>query len=122
MARCKICGAAHSVCGPATTVIPVDERIENRKQGDMSLQRYTIATGRRGEHTTTVKLTEAEAKRVGATPVGGEKKAAKPASNKARTPRNKTGKTVEKKVAEKSTEPTTPASGVEDASDPDASE
>ncbi|QTV79481.1 hypothetical protein [Microbacterium sp. NIBRBAC000506063] len=79
----------------------------------MSLKRYTIPSGRRGEHTITVKLTEAEAKRLGATPAAA--KAAKPAANTKRTPRNKAAKPAAK------TAPKADAS-VEAASDPDASE
>ena len=115
MAKCKVCGAPHKACGPSTTVIPIDERIQSRKQGDMSLKRYTIQSGRRGEHTITVKLTEEEAKRVGATTL---EKTGKPASNKARTPANKA---APKKSTAKP-EPSAPAKGVEEASDPGASE
>jgi hypothetical protein len=105
-------------------VIPVDERIQTREQGDMNLKRYTIQTGRRGEHITTVKLTEAEAKRVGARPIDAEQKATKPAANKARTPRNKAAKPATSKTAAKPSMPasTKPAANIEDASDPDASE
>ncbi|MGQ7313378.1 hypothetical protein ACUOFU_16855 [Microbacterium arabinogalactanolyticum] len=93
----------------------------------MSLKRYTITSGRRGEHTITVKLTEAEAKRLGATEVGGTPaKAAKAPANKARTPANKTAKRTAAKAVKgaKTTEQTPPAppAGVEEASDPDASE
>lgn len=89
----------------------------------MSLKRYNITSGRRGEHSITVKLTEAEAKRLGATEVGSEGKAAKPAANKARTPRNKAAaKPAAKKTPAKSTKPAEPAKGVEAASDPGASE
>lgn len=126
MAKCKVCGAPHKACGPRTTVIPVDERIEHRKQGDMSLQRYNVQSGRRGEHTITVKLTEAEAKRLGATPV--DKKAAKAPANKSRTAAN-TSRTAanKKKAAPKPKAAKAPAtapaaSGVEAASDPGASE
>ena len=87
----------------------------------MSLKRYTITSGRRGEHTITVKLTEAEAKRLGATEVGETPaKAAKAPSNKARTPANKTTKRPAAKTAEQT--PPAPPAGVEEASDPDASE
>lgn len=124
MAKCKVCGAPHKACGPSTTVIPVDERIETRERGDMSLKRYRMKSGRRGEHTITVKLSDADAKRLGAEPIDGspEKstKAAKPA-NKSRTAANKTAKPKVEKVAA-TPAPQTPATGVEDASDPDASE
>lgn len=130
MAKCKVCGAPHRSCGPSTTVIPVDERIETREQGDMSLKRYTITSGRRGEHTVTVKLSDDEAKRLGvfdqSAPSEGKPAAKKaPAKTstprKARTPRNKAAKPAADKAAE--TAPATPPAGsVEDASDPDASE
>ncbi|MGK9222064.1 MULTISPECIES: hypothetical protein [unclassified Microbacterium] len=88
MGTCKICGAQHASCGPRTTVVPVDERIETREATDMALKRYNVKlrTGRH-ETETVMKLTPDEAKRLGATEV---KQAAAPA-NKARTaPKNKT--------------------------------
>ncbi len=88
----------------------------------MSLKRYTITSGRRGEHTITVKLTEAEANRLGATEVGGTPaKAEKAPANKARTPANKEAAPKSRKAPAKPA-PTPPAQGVEEASDPDASE
>lgn len=124
MAKCKVCGAPHKACGPSTTVIPVDERIESREQGDMSLKRYRMKSGRRGEHTITVKLSDEEAKRLGAEPVDGapaKAKAAKAPANKSRTAANKTAKPKADKAAAKPA-PQTPATGVEEASDPGASE
>ncbi|KQQ65707.1 hypothetical protein [Microbacterium sp. Leaf320] len=96
----------------------------------MSLKRYTITSGRRGEHTVTVKLSDDEAKRLGVfdqstSPEG--KPAAKKvpaktgAPRKARTPRNKAAKPAADKAAEPAAV-TPPAGSVEDASDPDASE
>lgn len=124
MAKCKVCGEPHKACGPSTTVIPVDERIETREQGDMSLKRYRMKSGRRGEHTITVKLSDADAKRLGAEPIDGnpEKstKAAKPA-NKSRTAANKKAAPKADKAPAKQA-PQTPVNGVEEASDPGASE
>ena len=118
MATCKVCGAPHRSCGPSTTVIPVDERVTSRKKDLMSLQRYTISTGRRGEHTTVVKLTEAEAKRLGAIPVDGDEKKSTTPSNKARTPSNKGGQP--KKSATKPAPPANPVNKAE--TKPDASD
>ena len=97
----------------------------------MSLKRYTITSGRRGEHTVTVKLSDDEAKRLGvfdqSTPSEGKPAAKKaPAKTstprKARTPRsNKAAKPAADKAAE-AAPVAPPAGGVEDASDPDASE
>lgn len=96
----------------------------------MSLKRYTITSGRRGEHTVTVKLSDDEAKRLGvfdqSTPSEGKPAAKKaPAKTstprKALTPRNKAAKPAADKAAEVAPG-TPPAGGVEDASAPDASE
>lgn len=125
MAKCKVCGAPHKACGPSTTVIPVDERIETREQGDMSLKRYRMKSGRRGEHTITVKLSDVDAKRLGAEPIDGapEKaaKAAKAPANKSRTAANKKAAPKADKAAA-TPAPQASATGVEDASDPGASE
>jgi len=74
----------------------------------MALKEYEVTVDGRHPHKTTMLLSEADAKRLGAVEV----KAARPASNKARNPSNKAAKPAATKSR----------AGVEDASDPDASE
>ena len=81
----------------------------------MSLKEYEVTVDGRHPHKTTMLLTEADAKRLGATEV----KAAKPA-NKAKTPANKSRTAANKSTPKTAPKTATPA--VEDASDPDASE
>ena len=76
----------------------------------MGLKRYDLTIPRRGgDVTTTVKLSDADAERLGLKKPAASKAAAKPA-NKARTASNKAVK------------PAAAKSSVEAASDPDASE
>lgn len=85
MAKCKVCGAPHKACGPASTVIPVDQRI-TEGGSTVGLKKYQISVPRRGgDVVTTVKLSDEDAKRLGAKPVD-------VTESKARTPRNKAAK------------------------------
>lgn len=118
MAKCKVCGAPHAVCGPRTTVIPVDQRVTARKEQQMPLKRYTVVRqDRRGETEYVVKLTDDEAKRIGAKPVDEKAKAAP--ANKARSAANKGGaapkRRAPKKVAAPAAEkPAAPAADKQD--------
>lgn len=92
----------------------------------MSLKPYEVVTEGRHPHTTTMLLSDEDAKRMGVFDGGSKttvkKTAAKP-TNKARTPRNKAAaKPAAKKTAAKPTAPAAPSQGVEAASDPGASE
>ncbi|MFB7843628.1 hypothetical protein [Microbacterium sp. NPDC056052] len=82
----------------------------------MGLKEYEVLTEGRHPHKTTMLLNDVDAKRLGV--LGSEAKAAKAPANKARTPANK------KAPAKSPVQPAAPPapSGVEDASDPDASE
>lgn len=92
----------------------------------MSLKPYEVVTDGRHPHTTTLMLSDEDAKRMGVFDGGGKpaaKKAAPKAANKARTPRNKAAaKPAAKKASASPAAPATPAQGVEAASDPGASE
>lgn len=97
----------------------------------MGLQAYEVVTEGRHPHKTTLMLSDEDAKRLGVfdqkskatESKGAPKKAAAKTSTprKARTPRNKAAKPAADKAAEVAPG-TPPAGGVEDASDPDASE
>jgi hypothetical protein len=85
VARCKLCGAPHSSCGPATTVVPIDHNVT--KKGDaMTLNRYETTVN--GNHTTLL-LSDEDAKRMGLKPAGKAEptnKAARPAATKGAAP------------------------------------
>lgn len=86
MARCKLCGAPHSSCGPATTVVPIDHKV-TRKEDGMTLNRYETTVN--GNHTTLL-LSDEDAKRLGLTPAGKAaptNKAARPAATKTAAPK-----------------------------------
>lgn len=112
MAKCRICGTPHKACGPATTVTPVDANIEERET-TVGLKRYEVTVEGRHPHTTTLLLSDEDAKRLGVL----KEKGGAPAANKARTPRNKAAKPAAKKPAAASSQPV-----ADGASDPDASE
>jgi hypothetical protein len=97
----------------------------------MGLQAYDVVTEGRHPHKTTLMLSDEDAKRMGvydqksdtAEKKAAPKKTAAPKTTtprKARTPRNKAAKPADDKAAAAPATP--PAGGVEDASDPDASE
>lgn len=92
MAKCKVCGAPHAVCGPATTVAPVDTYITEGGQ-TVGLKRYEVTVEGRRPHTTTLLLSDEDAKRMGVH----EAKADAPATNKARKPSNKAAKPAAEK-------------------------
>lgn len=82
---CKLCGAPHSTCGPASTAVPVDQRIE-RRESIVGVKRYeTTVNGTE----TILLLSDEDAKAVGLKVAAESKSAAKPA-NKSRTAQNKT--------------------------------
>lgn len=58
MARCPVCSASHASCGPATTVVGIDERVTLRREGTVGdLKKYSVAIpGRHGRTTTTTLL------------------------------------------------------------------
>lgn len=87
MAKCAVCGSPHAVCGPRTTVVPVDSAMAERKGDAMSgLKRYEVELpGRGGPRRTVLMLTDADAKRQGL-----EGKELKPAGKSA--PNNKSAK------------------------------
>lgn len=123
MGKCIVCGASHASCGPQTTVTPVDERMTERGS-PVALKKYRVTVeNRRSTHETIMLLPEDEAARIGAVEyVKGEAqekpaKAAAPRANKARTPRANKAKAP---AASKQAPPAT--GGVEDATDPGASE
>lgn len=92
----------------------------------MALNEYEVTIDGRHPHTTTMLLSDEDAKRLGV--YGTEAKAAKPAANKARKPAaNKTAPAkIRKPAAPKAAKPAAPKApapgSVEDATDPDASE
>ncbi|WP_156759992.1 hypothetical protein [Microbacterium karelineae] len=88
MGTCKVCGAAHASCGPRTTTVPVDLRIESQEHNDMALKKYVVRVGRHNVETV-MKLTPDEAKRLGA-------KEHQTPANKARQPKNKSRTATEK--------------------------
>jgi hypothetical protein len=63
---CRVCGAAHAACGPATTVIGVDmtQLMEAPTVGPLKPYRVVVAG-----NATVLNLTEAEATRLGAQPI-----------------------------------------------------
>lgn len=83
----------------------------------MGLKKYEVVTEGRHPHTTTLMLSDEDAKRLGVFDKPAKKAAPKKAAtpHKARTPRNKAAKPAANKTAP------APAT-VEDASDPGASE
>lgn len=87
----------------------------------MGLKEYEVMTEGRHPHKTTMLLNDEDAKRLGV--FGSEAKAAKAPANKSRTPANKKApaKSPAKPAAAPEQAQTAP-SGIEDASDPDASE
>ena len=90
MAKCKVCGAAHASCGPATiaTVIPVDERVTLRKEGTVGdLKRYEVEVpGRNGRVTrTTLLLSDEDAAQQGLIKPAGK---AAPSNKAAEAPAN----------------------------------
>lgn len=87
MPTCKICGAPHAACGPASTSIPVDQRVTRREQ-TMGLKRYETEV--RGTRTTLL-LSDEDAKAQGLY----EKPAGKAA------PTNKAASAGSSKTAEK---------------------
>ncbi|MFF2631963.1 hypothetical protein ACFVR6_03680 [Microbacterium sp. NPDC058021] len=89
----------------------------------MGLNRYEVTVEGRHPHTTTLLLSDEDAKRMGVF----KEKGGKPAANKARTPRNKAAKPAAKKPTARSAAAKKPAAApadpvVDGASDPDASE
>lgn len=91
MAGCKICGAPHVTCGPPSTVVPVDQRIQEREGPTVALKRYTVPVQVGRNITETVmKLTPAEAERLGGKEITTK---ARTPQNKQRTPANKSTKT-----------------------------
>lgn len=89
--RCPLCGAAFSACGPHAPATPVDVPSHAiAKEDPMALLEYDVVFN---GHPTTALLTEAQAARLGATPVtspkGGGAEEAPPVKGKARKPANK---------------------------------
>ncbi|WP_159576099.1 hypothetical protein [Microbacterium sp. 8M] len=88
----------------------------------MGLKEYEVMTEGRHPHKTTMLLNDADAKRLGV--FGSAEKAAKTPTNKSRQPaanKKAPAKAAAKTPAEAEQTPPAPA-GIEDASDPDASE
>ena len=92
MAKCLICGAPHSSCGPSSTAVPVDLNVE-RKVPTVGNKRYPVTI--RGTETVLL-LSDEDAKKQGLDPAKdaeGSKRSAKaakaPANKAAAAPANK---------------------------------
>lgn len=92
--RCAACGLQ-----AAPTVTPVDERF-TRTENKVALKQYEMKTGRRGDLTTVVQLSEEDAKRLGSVvkPLGA--KADKPANKRRTSTANKSRRSSANKNAE----------------------
>lgn len=95
MARCAVCGDKHAACGPPTTVIPVDERFTRRDPDVGALKKYEVTVDGRHPHKTTLKLSDAEAERMGL--LKKEPTAKEPPAAKADQPPNKAAAPQENK-------------------------
>lgn len=96
--RCPVCGEPHTACGPATTTVGVDERMEEATVSE--LRRYNVNVN---GYDTVMSLNEDDAEKLGGTPVDdtgagaesgterGTATKATTAANKARTAPNKSG-------------------------------
>jgi hypothetical protein len=86
VAGCPVCGSHHAACGPATTVIGVDQNIvEAPAVGE--LREYAVVVN---GFDTVMNLSEADAERLGGRPVAEPEAAPEAAPAKARTaPPNK---------------------------------
>lgn len=93
--RCPMCGAAHAACGAASDSTPVDERIEEVAAVGGPLKKYEVTT--QSGVTTTMKLSEEDAKRMGVLDSGTDdgtaadqrEAPAEDTATKSRTARNK---------------------------------
>lgn len=97
--RCPVCGEQHAACGPASETVPVDERMEVATvSGPLKKYDVTMPSG----VTTTMKLNEDDAKRLGVLdadsgsqqepaeePAEAPAAKSRPARNKARTAADK---------------------------------
>ncbi|MFC5992944.1 hypothetical protein ACFQE5_01815 [Pseudonocardia hispaniensis] len=80
---CPVCGAPHAACGPATTTVGVDERIEEMVMSELREYHVTV-----NGHDTVMNLNEQDAARLGGTPVDAASASAGP-EEKARAAANK---------------------------------
>lgn len=95
--RCRVCGADHAACGPATSTTPVDARVVMKESSVGELRTYKA---RVNGMDTTLKLTEEDAKNLYpdaelVSESGGEQATAP--SQKNRLAANKARATVENK-------------------------
>lgn len=84
--RCPICTTPQCTCGPPTTTVPVDQRLEEAGVG--ALREYTVTVN---GIETVMNLNEDDAKRLGGTPTetAEPEQKRRTASDKSRTAQNK---------------------------------